>query len=164
MSQRPRFLFILWAFKSGSDKEMSSILADQFRPRIWAQMLGGGGELRDLSQWVKLYTGAQINFGDLTPYLTYGPYKLFFFLSVTPTPHPTSGRINHMVACSLFNPRSRVFRLWSMVIGHILFKYCTAFEAFHFLLHEIRQKMIANLSRQYGTVALKDSRTSMLNR
>ncbi len=32
---------------------------------------GGGGELRDLSQWVQLYTGAQINFGDLTPYLTY---------------------------------------------------------------------------------------------
>ncbi len=33
---------------------------------------GGGGQLRDLSQWVQLYTGAQINFGDLTPYLTYG--------------------------------------------------------------------------------------------
>ncbi len=31
---------------------------------------GGGGELRGLSQWVQLYTGAQINFGDLTPYLT----------------------------------------------------------------------------------------------
>ncbi len=33
-------------------------------------MRGGGGTLRGLSQWVKLYTGAQINFGDLTPYLT----------------------------------------------------------------------------------------------
>ncbi len=33
---------------------------------------GGGGEWRSLSQWVQLYTGAQINFGDLTPYLTYG--------------------------------------------------------------------------------------------
>ncbi len=32
----------------------------------------GGGELRGLSQWVQWYTGAQINFGDLTPYLTYG--------------------------------------------------------------------------------------------
>ncbi len=31
-----------------------------------------GGELRGFSQWVQLYTGAQINFGDLTPYLTYG--------------------------------------------------------------------------------------------
>ncbi len=30
-----------------------------------------GPELRGLSQWVQLYTGAQINFGDLTPYLTY---------------------------------------------------------------------------------------------
>ncbi len=28
---------------------------------------GGRGELRGLSQWVQLYTGAQINFGDLTP-------------------------------------------------------------------------------------------------
>jgi hypothetical protein len=34
---------------------------------------GGGGELWGLSQGVQLYTGAQINFGDLTPYLTYAP-------------------------------------------------------------------------------------------
>ncbi len=33
--------------------------------------IGGGGELRGLSQWVQLYTGAHINFGDLTLYLTY---------------------------------------------------------------------------------------------
>ncbi len=32
---------------------------------------GAGGELRGLSQWVQLYIGAQINFGDLTPYLTF---------------------------------------------------------------------------------------------
>ncbi len=38
----------------GGYKEMSSILADQ-RPRKWAQM-------RSLSQWVELHTGAQINF------------------------------------------------------------------------------------------------------
>ncbi len=31
---------------------------------------GGGGGLRGLSQCVQLYTGAKINFGDLTPYLT----------------------------------------------------------------------------------------------
>jgi hypothetical protein len=36
---------------------------------------GGGGELRGLSQWVQLYTGAQINFGDLTPYLIYAFIK-----------------------------------------------------------------------------------------
>ncbi len=45
----------------------------------WAQMRGRG-ELRGLSQWVQLYRGAQINFGDLTPYLTYvtpkGPTRL----------------------------------------------------------------------------------------
>ncbi len=35
---------------------------------------GGGGELRVLSQWVpySCAQGAQINFGDITPYLTYG--------------------------------------------------------------------------------------------
>ncbi len=32
---------------------------------------GGGGKLRGLGQWVQLYTGDQINFGDLSPYLTY---------------------------------------------------------------------------------------------
>jgi hypothetical protein len=31
----------------------------------------GKGELRGLSQLVQLYTGAQINYGDLTLYLTY---------------------------------------------------------------------------------------------
>ncbi len=37
--------------------------------------------LRDLSQWVQLYTGAQINFGDLTPYLTYGgaPLGIYYY-------------------------------------------------------------------------------------
>ncbi len=38
-------------------KEMLSILADQWRPRIWAQMRRG--RLRGLSQWVQLYTEAQ---------------------------------------------------------------------------------------------------------
>ncbi len=32
---------------------------------------GEAGGLRGLSQWVQLYLGVQINFGDLTPYLTY---------------------------------------------------------------------------------------------
>ncbi len=35
-------------------------------PNAW-----GKGELRCLGQCVQLYTGAQINFGDLTPYLIY---------------------------------------------------------------------------------------------
>ncbi len=34
-------------------------------------MSPNAGEM-SLSQWAQLYTGAQINFGDLTPYLTYG--------------------------------------------------------------------------------------------
>ncbi len=32
---------------------------------------GRGVELRGLCQWVQLYTEAQINLGDLTPYLTF---------------------------------------------------------------------------------------------
>ncbi len=32
----------------------------------------GRGELCGISQLVQQYRGAQINFGDLTPYLTYG--------------------------------------------------------------------------------------------
>jgi hypothetical protein len=35
---------------------------------------GGKGGLRGLSQLVHLYTGAQINFGDLTPYFIYGGF------------------------------------------------------------------------------------------
>ncbi len=38
-------------------------------PRIWAQMRGRGG-LRGLSPGEQLCKGAQIKFGDLTPYLT----------------------------------------------------------------------------------------------
>ncbi len=60
----------------GDYNEMSSILGDQQRPPIWAQMQGkGGGELRGLSQWVQLYAGAQINVRDLTAYLTYDLHR-----------------------------------------------------------------------------------------
>jgi hypothetical protein len=44
----------------------------------------GRGELQDLSQWVQLYTGAQINIGDLIPYLTYGTRLHGFPLKRTP--------------------------------------------------------------------------------
>ncbi len=39
----------------------------------------GRGELLGLSQFVQLYTGAQINFGDLTPYLTYDDMPISTF-------------------------------------------------------------------------------------
>jgi hypothetical protein len=53
-------------------KEMTSILADQYiAPSYRSPNAGGGGEFQGLSQWVQLYTGAQINFADLTPHLTY---------------------------------------------------------------------------------------------
>ncbi len=41
---------------------------------VWVQMRG---ELRGLSQWVQLYTGAQINFRDLTPYLKVPKCEIF---------------------------------------------------------------------------------------
>ncbi len=58
--------------RPGGYKEMSIWLtkcALVYEPKCW----GGGsyGVSAGLSQWVQLYTGAQINFGDLTPYLTY---------------------------------------------------------------------------------------------
>ncbi len=40
-------------------------------PSYMSPKAGEGGELWGLSEWVQLYTGAQINFGDLTPYLTF---------------------------------------------------------------------------------------------
>jgi hypothetical protein len=39
---------------------------------VYEPKCGGRGELRGLSQWIQLNTGAQINFEDLTSYLTYG--------------------------------------------------------------------------------------------
>ncbi len=51
---------------------MSSILADQQRPRIWAQMRGmggGGGGWRFSANEYSCAHGAQINFGDLTQVL-----------------------------------------------------------------------------------------------
>ncbi len=60
-------------FFPGFYKEMPSTLADQERPRIWVKMRRDGGSCRvPANQWVQLYTGAQIKFADLTPYLTYG--------------------------------------------------------------------------------------------
>ncbi len=45
---------------------------------VYEPKCGGRGELRGLSQWVPYNCthGAQINFGDLTPYLTYVSYCL----------------------------------------------------------------------------------------
>ncbi len=61
----------------------------------------GGGELRGLSQWVQLYTGAQINFGDLTPYLNYG---------ISPHPHTLLHRDFWHLLASAVNSYRRVKR------------------------------------------------------
>ncbi len=72
---------LFFSLHPGDYKEMSSILA----PSYMSPNAGGRGELRGLSQWVKLYTEAQINFGDLTPYLTCGriSWWILWFLAVT---------------------------------------------------------------------------------
>ncbi len=57
--------------EQGGHKEMSSYLADQQRPHIWAQMRGDRGGVVDLSHWVQLWHGAQLNLGDLFQCLTY---------------------------------------------------------------------------------------------
>jgi hypothetical protein len=54
--------------KQRGHKEMSSILADQQRPRIWAQMRGDREGIS--ANECSCAHGAQINFGYLTPYLT----------------------------------------------------------------------------------------------
>jgi hypothetical protein len=51
---------------------MSSILADKQRPRIRAQVRGGVRGWVAGSQPMRTAVGAQINFGYLTPYLTFG--------------------------------------------------------------------------------------------
>ncbi len=63
-------LKVVWIWTAELQRDVVySILADQKHARIWAQMRGEGRELRGLSHWVQLYPGAQINFGDLTPYI-----------------------------------------------------------------------------------------------
>ncbi len=51
---RTSFLvFLLPVKEAGGYKEMSSIFADQYRPRNTSPNAGGGVELRGFSQWVQ---------------------------------------------------------------------------------------------------------------
>ncbi len=90
-----------------------SLLTNSARPSKWAQMRGGwgggGGGLRGLSQWVQLNIEAQINFGDLTPYLTYGPH------------HSSLSRCRH--------PHSHIFYLLHHVhfVQYVKGKYVSVF-------------------------------------
>jgi hypothetical protein len=63
--------FVSICFHPGDPSEMSSILADH-SALVYEPKIRGEG-LRGLSLFVLLCTcdGAQINFGDLTPYLTH---------------------------------------------------------------------------------------------
>ncbi len=56
---------------------------------VYEPKCGGRGELRGLSQWVQLYTGAQINFGNLTQCLTCGGISLE---TITLTMHAQTGK------------------------------------------------------------------------
>jgi hypothetical protein len=58
----------------GSHKGMSSILADHYSALVYERKCGGGGEGCGVSaNEYSCAHEAQINFVDLTPYLTYGP-------------------------------------------------------------------------------------------
>jgi hypothetical protein len=61
----------------GGHEEMSSILSDQFRPRIRVQMRGDGGCGVSANEY-SYAQGALTNFGDLTPCLT----SVSLFLSI----------------------------------------------------------------------------------
>ncbi len=66
------------SFGAGSHKEMSSILADQQRPRTVYEPKGGVEGLRVSANEHSCEHGALINFGDLTPYLTYSIFNICF--------------------------------------------------------------------------------------
>jgi hypothetical protein len=55
---------------------MSSFLADQKRPRMLAQMRGGGVAGSQPNEYSCVAHGAQIDFGEQTPYITYGLERL----------------------------------------------------------------------------------------
>jgi hypothetical protein len=63
--------------RSGGHKEMSSILADHNSASYMSPNAGvwGGGYCRASANEYSCAHGAQINFGDLTPYLTYARNK-----------------------------------------------------------------------------------------
>ncbi len=69
-----------WRLASRGYEEMSSILVNQLRPRILWTKCGGvaGSQLMSTAVYITWYR-AQINFGDLPPYLTYdGKYRFPF--------------------------------------------------------------------------------------
>ncbi len=63
---------------SGGYKGYVVYLCWPIAPSFMSPNAGRGG----VSQWVQLYTGAQINFEDLTPYLTYGLHHSLMSISI----------------------------------------------------------------------------------
>ncbi len=64
-----KFSFQIGTLPQGLQRDV--YLGWPIAPSYMGPNAGGGGQLRGLSHWVQLYTGAQINFGDLTPSFTY---------------------------------------------------------------------------------------------
>ncbi len=84
---------------------------------VQCAQMRGGGELRGLSQCLPLYTGAQINFWDLTPNLTDG-FEPGTYLAtgrlanLLATPHPNQLRKTHVLCVScpkMEGVRRRIF-------------------------------------------------------
>jgi hypothetical protein len=57
-----------WQYQGGYKEMFLSWLTNSNSALVYEPKCGGGRELRSVSQWVQVYTGAQINFEDLTPY------------------------------------------------------------------------------------------------
>ncbi len=110
-----------------SYKEMSSILADQKRPRNSSPNCGGrGGVAWSHPMSTAVHTtwhGAQINFGDLPPYLTYGhPFPLSqSFYSLCSREAGGGAQITHFIAISITFPRLQQLNLFETIIYFLLF-------------------------------------------
>ncbi len=83
-------------------------------PSCMSPNAGGERELRVLRKWIELYTGAQINFGNLTPYLTNAtalqkrrrlhrapPRAFYYFLGFPALTSHKARRSQKALSCSL---------------------------------------------------------------
>jgi hypothetical protein len=77
------FLSFLSTYCPGGYKEMSSIWLTNSALVYEPKCGGGGSQPSQPMSTVQLYTGAQINFGDITPYLAFAtvPNRKVSFLS-----------------------------------------------------------------------------------
>ncbi len=117
---------------------------------------GGRGYLRGLSQWVQLYTGAQINFGDLTPYLTYVYNTLILSGSVSGslewrrmvmwscTTAPSKRKLKEDSICKS-QSHFRIFqKVFTHNYWHHIKMFCSNFHSAHYMACLAYLKVVGN--------------------